>query len=231
MTALAIAQGHGVPDIVARVLAGRGVDAPRRRALPRSDHPRPAARSGIADRHGRGCGKRIAEAIVPSARRSRSSATTTSTARPRRRCSSASSRISASTSEIYIPDRIFEGYGPNPEAMRELVARGARLIVTVDCGTNSAASIDAARRPAPMSSCSTTIRSAVRCRTATRGRQSEPRGRPVRPGASLRGRRGLSRRWCRRRRVLRSRRPKLPRPTCCRCSTSWRWPPSATWCR
>ena len=27
-------------------------------------------------------------------------------------------------SEIYIPDRIFEGYGPNPEAMRELV--GAR---------------------------------------------------------------------------------------------------------
>jgi single-stranded-DNA-specific exonuclease len=48
-------------------------------------------------------------------------------------------------SEIYIPDRIFEGYGPNPDAMRELVARGASLIVTVDCGTNSAASIDAAK--------------------------------------------------------------------------------------
>ncbi len=47
--------------------------------------------------------------------------------------------------EIYIPDRIFEGYGPNPEAMRELVGRGASLIVTVDCGTNSAASIDAAK--------------------------------------------------------------------------------------
>ena len=47
--------------------------------------------------------------------------------------------------EIYIPDRIFEGYGPNPDAMRELAARGATLIVTVDCGTNSAASIDAAR--------------------------------------------------------------------------------------
>ncbi len=29
--------------------------------------------------------------------------------------------------------------------MRELVSRGARLIVTVDCGTNSAASIEAAR--------------------------------------------------------------------------------------
>jgi single-stranded-DNA-specific exonuclease len=47
-------------------------------------------------------------------------------------------------SEIYIPDRIFEGYGPNPEAMRELVARGASLIVTVDCGTNSGPSIAAA---------------------------------------------------------------------------------------
>ena len=48
-------------------------------------------------------------------------------------------------SEIYIPDRIFEGYGPNPDAMRELVGRGASLIVTVDCGTNSAPSIQAAR--------------------------------------------------------------------------------------
>src|SRR5690606_25030171 len=47
--------------------------------------------------------------------------------------------------EIYIPDRIFEGYGPNPEAMRELAGRGASLIVTVDCGTNSAVAIAAAR--------------------------------------------------------------------------------------
>ncbi|TIO39733.1 MAG: single-stranded-DNA-specific exonuclease RecJ, partial [Mesorhizobium sp.] len=48
-------------------------------------------------------------------------------------------------SEIYIPDRIFEGYGPNPEAMRELISRDAKLIVTVDCGTNSAVSIEAAK--------------------------------------------------------------------------------------
>ena len=47
--------------------------------------------------------------------------------------------------EIYIPDRIFEGYGPNPNAMEELVRRGAKLIVTVDCGTNSAAAIAAGR--------------------------------------------------------------------------------------
>lgn len=46
--------------------------------------------------------------------------------------------------EIHIPDRIFEGYGPNPEAMRALAARGAGLIVTVDCGSNSEPSIAAA---------------------------------------------------------------------------------------
>ncbi|MEQ9246240.1 MAG: single-stranded-DNA-specific exonuclease RecJ, partial [Nitratireductor sp.] len=45
--------------------------------------------------------------------------------------------------EIYIPDRIFEGYGPNPDAMRDLAGRAA-LIVTVDCGVNSAAAIAAA---------------------------------------------------------------------------------------
>ncbi|MEE9313753.1 MAG: single-stranded-DNA-specific exonuclease RecJ [Rhizobiaceae bacterium] len=39
--------------------------------------------------------------------------------------------------EIYIPDRIFEGYGPNGPAIRELIERGAKLLVTVDCGSTS----------------------------------------------------------------------------------------------
>lgn len=38
---------------------------------------------------------------------------------------------------IYIPDRIFEGYGPNPAAIETLVKEGAKLIVTVDCGVTS----------------------------------------------------------------------------------------------
>ncbi|MGE0628164.1 MAG: single-stranded-DNA-specific exonuclease RecJ [Hyphomicrobiaceae bacterium] len=38
---------------------------------------------------------------------------------------------------IYIPDRIFEGYGPNPAAMELLIKDGASLILTVDCGTTS----------------------------------------------------------------------------------------------
>jgi single-stranded-DNA-specific exonuclease len=38
---------------------------------------------------------------------------------------------------VYIPDRIFEGYGPNVPAIRSLAERGTRLLVTVDCGTTS----------------------------------------------------------------------------------------------
>jgi single-stranded-DNA-specific exonuclease len=38
---------------------------------------------------------------------------------------------------VYIPDRIFEGYGPNDGAIETLVTNGARLIITVDCGGTS----------------------------------------------------------------------------------------------
>jgi single-stranded-DNA-specific exonuclease len=46
---------------------------------------------------------------------------------------------------IYIPDRLFEGYGPNPAAIETLVKEGARLLVTVDCGTTSFEALAAAR--------------------------------------------------------------------------------------
>ena len=45
---------------------------------------------------------------------------------------------------IYIPDRMKEGYGPSPVAMRVLAAEGARLIVTVDCGAAATAALDEA---------------------------------------------------------------------------------------
>lgn len=47
---------------------------------------------------------------------------------------------------IHIPDRIFEGYGPNVEAIRALAAKGATLLVTVDCGTTSLEPLAEARR-------------------------------------------------------------------------------------
>ncbi|WP_159727673.1 single-stranded-DNA-specific exonuclease RecJ [Methylosinus sp. Ce-a6] len=46
---------------------------------------------------------------------------------------------------LHIPDRILEGYGPNAEAIAELRARGAGLLVTLDCGTTSHAALAAAR--------------------------------------------------------------------------------------
>ncbi|MCZ2328209.1 single-stranded-DNA-specific exonuclease RecJ [Bartonella sp. F02] len=47
--------------------------------------------------------------------------------------------------KIYIPDRIVEGYGPNEQAMKNLVQEGASLIITVDCGANSPDAVKAAR--------------------------------------------------------------------------------------
>jgi single-stranded-DNA-specific exonuclease len=47
---------------------------------------------------------------------------------------------------IHIPDRIFEGYGPNAEAIRALAGQGATLLVTVDCGTTSFEPFEEARR-------------------------------------------------------------------------------------
>src|SRR5205807_364586 len=45
-----------------------------------------------------------------------------------------------------IPDRLFEGYGPNAEAIRGLAAQGATLLVTVDCGTMSYEPLEEARK-------------------------------------------------------------------------------------
>ena len=140
--ALRIAQAHGVSDIVARVLAGRGVDADQAPGFLdptiRDLLPDPASLTDMdlaAARIARAIERREKVAIfgdydVDGA---------------------ASSALLKRfldhfgvVSEIYIPDRIFEGYGPNPEAMRDLVSRGASLIVTVDCGVNSAPSVAAA---------------------------------------------------------------------------------------
>jgi single-stranded-DNA-specific exonuclease len=46
---------------------------------------------------------------------------------------------------IYIPDRQREGYGPNIAAFNLLAAEGAKIIITVDCGTTAFATLQAAR--------------------------------------------------------------------------------------
>jgi len=47
---------------------------------------------------------------------------------------------------IHIPDRVAEGYGPNSDAMAAFAAAGATLVVMVDCGAVSHEPIAAARR-------------------------------------------------------------------------------------
>ncbi len=45
---------------------------------------------------------------------------------------------------IYVPDRITEGYGPSAAAFASLKARGAELVITVDCGAAAYDAIAAA---------------------------------------------------------------------------------------
>lgn len=142
-TALAIAQHHGISDLVSRVLAGRGVSVegapefidPSLRNL----MPDPAMLTDMDK-----AANRIADAIMR-----RETVAIFGDYDVDGACSSALMarflKHYGITHSIYIPDRIFEGYGPNPDAMRELVAKGASLIVTVDCGTNSAPSVTAAK--------------------------------------------------------------------------------------
>jgi single-stranded-DNA-specific exonuclease len=141
--ALAIAQGHGVSDIVARVLAARGVMSENAEKFLdptiRDLLPDPASLTDMDK-----AAARIADAVVRRERIAIFGDYDVDGAAS----SALMKRFLAHfdvPAEIYIPDRIFEGYGPNPEAMRDLANRGASLIVTVDCGTNSAASIDAAK--------------------------------------------------------------------------------------
>jgi single-stranded-DNA-specific exonuclease len=141
---LAIAQCHGVPEMLARILAGRNVevdgveaylDPTIKRLMPDPDvivDMKPAA-------------SRIADAIVRDERvaifgdydvdGATSAALLTSFL-----------RAAGVEPLIHIPDRIFEGYGPNTEAIGALAARGATLLVTVDCGTTSAGPLVEAKR-------------------------------------------------------------------------------------
>ena len=133
--ALAMAQLHGIPELIARVLAGRGVsveDAPAfLDPTIRNLMPDP---STLTD-----CEKaaaRIAQAVLRGERVAIFGDYDVDGAAS----SALLYRFLAHfgvDATIYIPDRIFEGYGPNPAAIGQLIDNGAQLIVTVDCGSTS----------------------------------------------------------------------------------------------
>ena len=133
--ALAIAQRHELPELLARILAGRNVevdaveaflDPTIKRSMPDPNvlTAMPEAAERLADAITRGETVAIfGDYDVDGA---------TSAALLARFL-----RHAGIEPLIHIPDRLFEGYGPNVEAVRALAARGATLLVTVDCGTTS----------------------------------------------------------------------------------------------
>jgi single-stranded-DNA-specific exonuclease len=54
--------------------------------------------------------------------------------------------IGAAEPLLYVPDRMREGYGPNPSAFHALKALGATLVITVDCGITAFAALEEAGR-------------------------------------------------------------------------------------
>ena len=133
--ALTIAQAHGHPDILARVLAGRGVTHetvaqyldPTVRAL----MPEPFSLQGME----------AAVARLVRAIEDRETIAIFGDYDVDGACSAAllAGFLDAAGCSrlIHIPDRIFEGYGPNVAAIETLKEQGAGLLVCVDCGTMS----------------------------------------------------------------------------------------------
>jgi len=130
-----IAQQHGLPELLGRILAARGIGVddvpvtlePTIKAL----MPDPATLVDMEK-----AAARLADAIQKRQRVAIFGDYDVDGA-----CSSALMRrfflAHGQDARIYIPDRIFEGYGPNPQAIETLVKEGAKLIVTVDCGVTS----------------------------------------------------------------------------------------------
>lgn len=143
-TALAISQRFDLPELLGRVLAGRGV------AVAEADQfLEPSIKALMPDPSSvldvDAAAARLADAIEANQKVAIFGDYDVDGA-----CSSALMQLFLGAHDIrcrvYIPDRIFEGYGPNPGAMEELVKDGAQLIVTVDCGTTSFEPLDVARK-------------------------------------------------------------------------------------
>ena len=140
--ALALAQRAGLSETVARILAGRGVDADRaasfldpkiRDAMPDPSHLKDMDKAVDRLIAALDAGEPIAifgDYDVDGA---------TSAALLQGHLEALGARV-----RHYIPDRIKEGYGPNAAALLMLAQEGVRVVVTVDCGTTAHAPLAAA---------------------------------------------------------------------------------------
>jgi len=142
--AQALVQQLGLPDIIARILAARHVDIDDA-----EDYLAPAVRSLMPDPSSLvaldAAVERIARAVEAGETIAIFGDYDVDGA-----CASALMgeflRHCGTPYLIHIPDRIFEGYGPNSDAIASLAGQGASLLVTVDCGTSSFEPFEEARR-------------------------------------------------------------------------------------
>ncbi|MBB6254754.1 single-stranded-DNA-specific exonuclease RecJ [Nitrospirillum iridis] len=133
--ALAHAQRGGLPELVGRVLAARGVGLDQA-----EDFLAPTLKRFLPDPHALLDMRTAAERLADAVRRGRRLAVfgdydvdgATSSALLVRFFRWVGADIQA-----YIPDRISEGYGPNAPALLRLREAGVDLVVTVDCGVTS----------------------------------------------------------------------------------------------
>lgn len=141
--ATAIAQRAGISDILARILAGRGVDIDSAQAYLeptiRNLMPDPStltAMDDLADRLARAIADNDSIALFGDYDVDGASS-----------CALMVRYLGhfGLAPQVHIPDRIFEGYGPNVAAMDKLIDAGASLIITLDCGTTSDGPIAHAR--------------------------------------------------------------------------------------
>lgn len=138
--ALAMAQRHDVPDVLARVAAGRGVGVDDLPAFLdpslRDLMPNPSSLTDMdqaADRIAAAIMNHESVAIFGDYDVDGASST------------ALLARYFAHFSMVpllHIPDRITEGYGPNNQAIDMLASKGVTLLITVDCGTASFEAVD-----------------------------------------------------------------------------------------
>ncbi|MBB3288918.1 single-stranded-DNA-specific exonuclease RecJ [Rhizobium sp. CNPSo 3968] len=141
--ALAIAQTHGLPELIARVLAGRGVGQDEAMAF-----LDPTIRGLMPDPHLLTDCEKAAQRLLHAIRKGETVAIFGDYDVDGAASSALLYRFLTHfgvPASIYIPDRIFEGYGPNPTAIGQLIDNGATLIVTVDCGSTSFESLEVAK--------------------------------------------------------------------------------------
>jgi single-stranded-DNA-specific exonuclease len=142
--ALAIAQRHGLPDAISRLLAAREVDL---EGVP--DFLEPTLRKFLPDPlHLKDMDAAISR-LVRAVREGERIVVfgdydvdgATSSALLLRFFRSVGGNIA-----VYIPDRRKEGYGPNTAALLKLRQEGAAVVVTVDCGITAYEPLAEARR-------------------------------------------------------------------------------------